>query len=412
MSGYYKEQAARLRAAGFPASPAQREKPPSGNVGGVKGINLSVSNQAHYTKSTQESQGVSAKILCFKDIESKDVDWLWFPYIPRGKITLLNGDPSLGKTYFSTRLCGIVSSGSPFPDGKPCEAGNVVYLTAEDGLNDTLRPRFDEAGADVSRVFTIDESGAESLTLDDGRLRETLQTLKPALLVVDPLQAYFGAGTDAHRANETRPVLHRLGLLAEEFNTAVLLVGHLNKAAGLKAAYRLNGSIDFLAAARSALLVGKVPNTETRAVFHQKSSLATAGQTILYGFNEYGFVWSGFDAELQANDILNESAASRGRPSDASDEAAELIIDTLNANGGEMLSDDLWELCKAEGVSMATYHRARKSAGVASFQKGRQWFVRLSKIQGEQKAVAVIPQNDKPAQTPVETDFDGFERII
>lgn len=164
----------------------------------------------------------------------------------------------------------------------------MIYLTAEDGLADTLRPRLDAAGADVSRVLALTgwQAGEKSggiMLQDLDVLERTLERVHPVLVVVDPLQAYIGAGVDMHRANETRPVLAGLTALAERFGCAVLVVRHLTKAPTDRAVYRGLGSIDIAAVARSILLVGPDPDDETRVrrvVAHVKSSLAPAGPSV------------------------------------------------------------------------------------------------------------------------------------
>jgi len=151
------------------------------------------------------------KIICMDDITVEKIKWLWNPYIPLGKITILQGDPGLGKTFLATQIAAIVSNGEKFPfdNSDKIKAGNVIFQTAEDGLADTIRARLDDAWANCKRIFAIDEYD-KSLTFDDTRLREAIQKIRPKLVVIDPLQAYLGANKDMHRANEIRPVMHRL----------------------------------------------------------------------------------------------------------------------------------------------------------------------------------------------------------
>ena len=197
------------------------------------------------------------KLLTMSDIQAEKVRWLWQPYLPRGKITMIQGDPGDGKTTFVLALTALLTRGLPMPGGEAAAPPmNVIYQTAEDGLADTIRPRLDALGAECSRVLVIDE-GERELTLDDHRLAQAIRQTGAGLAVLDPIQAYLGNNVDMHRANEVRPIFKRLGQLAEQTGCAIVLVGHMNKMQGAKSAYRGLGSIDFRAAARSVLLVGR-----------------------------------------------------------------------------------------------------------------------------------------------------------
>ena len=236
------------------------------------------------------------KLLTMSDIPAEEVRWLWYPYLPRGKITIIQGDPGEGKTTFVLALAALLTRGLPMPgctESRP--PMNIIYQTAEDGLADTVKPRLTALGADCSKVLVIDESERE-LTLSDRRLAQAIQETDAGLFVLDPIQAYLGDGVDMHRANEVRPIFKRLGQLAEQTGCAIVLVGHMNKMQGVKSAYRGLGSIDFRAAARSVLLVGRSKDDEqVRVVVHDKSSLAPEGKSILFSLHsDTGFSWSGF----------------------------------------------------------------------------------------------------------------------
>ncbi len=318
------------------------------------------------------------------DVAPVEVDWLWKPYIPGGKLTILEGDPGLGKTWLALALAAIVTRGWPFPgqDGIPEQArepANVLYLSAEDGLADTLRPRLDKAGADVSRVFVLtgQQNGGEmpeAVTLADvGVLRSALVAVKPALLIIDPLQAYLGAGVDMHRANEVRPVLAKLAGLAEEFNCAVLCIRHLGKGQQDRAIYRGLGSIDFAAAARSILLVGQDPeNPQARAVVHIKSSLAAAGPSLGYTIGPDGFQWTGV-SELTAAEILKPEQATEEKS--ALEEAEAFLLDLLAA--GPVDSKTVFKEARRLGIAERTLKRAKAKAGIKSQKIGNTWVFRL-----------------------------------
>ena len=235
------------------------------------------------------------KLISMRDIQTEDVQWLWYPYLPRGKLTIVQGDPGEGKTTFVLAVISALTRGEPLPECEQApEPVNVIYQTAEDGLADTIKPRLEAAGADCARVLVIDESKRE-LNLSDERLEQALRKTGAQLMVLDPIQAYLGDGVDMHRANEVRPILKRTAAMAERTGCAVILIGHMNKAQGLKSGYRGLGSIDFRAAARSVLVVGRLrDDPAVRIVAQDKNSLAPEGKSIAFQLDgERGFKWKG-----------------------------------------------------------------------------------------------------------------------
>ena len=198
------------------------------------------------------------KMIKMSDIEAQEIEWLWYPYIAYGKLAIVQGDPGDGKTTLILNLAAKLTKGEGLDENmKVMEPMNVIYQTAEDGLADTVKPRLLQAGADCEKVLVIDES-EKSLSMLDERIEEALIKTGARVLILDPIQAYLGSGTDMNRANEVRNMTKRLAALAEKYKCAIILIGHMNKAAGNKAAYRGMGSIDFYAVARSVLLVGRI----------------------------------------------------------------------------------------------------------------------------------------------------------
>ena len=178
-----------------------------------------------------EKQNVELKLIHMEDVVSKEVEWLWYPYIPYGKITIVEGDPGEGKTTLVLKLAAALSMGLPLPcdDYKEYEPIHIIYQTAEDGIEDTIKPRLEKAGADCSMIRVIDETDKE-LSMTDDRLEQAIIETGARLIILDPIQAYIGATVDMHRANEIRPVLKHLGIIAEKHNCAIILIGHMNKA--------------------------------------------------------------------------------------------------------------------------------------------------------------------------------------
>ena len=155
------------------------------------------------------------KLISMSDVPSEEVSWLWYPYIPLGKVTIIQGDPGEGKTTFVLAVAAALTRGVALPEsGRASPPMNVIYQTAEDGLGDTIKPRLEALGADCSRVLVIDESQRE-LTLSDQRLEQAIRQTHAGLLVIDPIQAYLGCDVDMHRANEVRPILKRVAAMAE-----------------------------------------------------------------------------------------------------------------------------------------------------------------------------------------------------
>lgn len=322
------------------------------------------------------------KLIAMSEIQTEEVKWLWYPYIPGGKITIVQGDPGEGKTTFVLALAALLTRGLQMPGGTSAlPPANIIYQTAEDGLADTIKPRLDSLGADCSRVLVIDESERE-LTLDDHRLVQAIQEINAGLVVLDPIQAYLGDGVDMHRANEVRPIFKRLGQLTERTGCAVILVGHMNKMQGAKSAYRGLGSIDFRAAARSVLLVGRSKDDPSvRIVVHDKSSLAPEGRSILFSLDsENGFIWNGF-CETTASELLSGNSPGATK----TEQAEKLILDMLE--NGEAASDELLRRSSALGISERTLKIAKQNLGVSAIRRGDRWYVQIAEPAQEGKGV-------------------------
>ena len=239
-----------------------------------------------------KKQKTELQMIKMSEIQSQEVSWLWFPFIPYGKLTIVQGDPGDGKTTLVLNIVAKLSKGEGLDSQmKLKEPLNVLYQTAEDGLADTVKPRLELAGADCENISVIDES-IKSLSMIDERLEEAMIRTKAKMLILDPIQAYLGGGMDMNRANEARDMTKKLAALAEKYQCAIVLVGHMNKAAGNKAAYRGMGSIDFFAVARSVLLVGRVEGeANIRAVIQIKNNLAAFGHPKAFELSEGGFQW-------------------------------------------------------------------------------------------------------------------------
>ena len=247
----------------------------------------------------------TVKIIRMSDVELTPVEWLWKPYLPFGKLSVLQGNPGEGKTYFAMHLAAACTNGKLLPNMERMEPFNVIYQTAEDGLGDTVKPRLTEAGADLDRVLVIDDSDVQ-LTLSDERIEKAIIENNARLVIIDPIQAYLGADVDMNRANEVRPIFMRLGQVAQRTGCAILLIGHLNKAAGMQSLQRGLGSIDIAAAVRSVMFIGKLKHDPTmRILTHEKSSLAPPGASLAFSLgDEGGFRWVG-EYDITADEMLS-----------------------------------------------------------------------------------------------------------
>ena len=295
-------------------------------------------------------------MLCYEDIEQTSVEWLWFPYLPFGKLTIIQGNPGEGKTYFAMMLTAACTNRKTFPNMEEIEPFNVIYQTAEDGMGDTIKPRLVEAGADLSRVMVIDDT-EEALTLSDDRIEKAIRQNQVRLLIIDPVQAFIGADVDMNRANEVRPVFRKLGMIAEKTGCAIVLIGHLNKSSGTQSTYRGLGSIDIMAAVRSLLFIGKVKkDPTTRVLIHEKSSLAPPGETMAFKLgDEEGFRWVGA-YEISSDDLLD---GKEGKPTETKLQRGTKLIYELLADGNAVTIRELDEKAKSQGISQRTMREAR-----------------------------------------------------
>lgn len=310
--------------------------------------------------------GKPLKIVRMADVQPEQVHWLWHPYIALGKLTLLEGDPGLGKSWLTCALAAAVSFGRGLPGAEPFAPGNVLMLSAEDGLGDTLRPRLDAVGADVSRVFAL----AEPMTFDAAgliRLEAAIIEHAPVLVIIDPLFGFTGGKVDIHRANECRAVSAPLAAIAERHGCAVVAVRHLGKSRG--GGHALNagiGSIDFTAAARSVLLVGQDPDEPTkRAIVQTKNNLAPHGEAVGYTLEGGQFFWTGVST-LTAGRILAlpSNDEERGTRSEAIDFLRAALAD------GPRAASEVKEEARRAGITEKVLRVARERLGIVYRKEG------------------------------------------
>lgn len=323
-------------------------------------------------------QKIELKMIRMSEVQSQEIEWLWYPFIPYGKLTIIQGDPGDGKTTMVLNLAAKLSKGEALDENmKVTEPVNVIYQTAEDGLADTVKPRLELAGADCERIIVIDESD-KSLSMVDERLEEAIVRTGARLLILDPIQAYLGGGMDMNRANEARDMTKKLGALAEKTKCAIILIGHMNKASGNKAAYRGMGSIDFFAVARSVLLVGRVegePNT--RAVVQIKNNLVAFGHPKAFALSEEGFQWIG-DYEITVDEVLGGIAPKANKM-----ELAKQMLRELAETHSAVLSNEIFDRADELGISKRTLENAKKELGIRARKINNAWYWELDKVKQE-----------------------------
>lgn len=318
------------------------------------------------------------KLINMEQVEIEKIDWLLYPFIPFGKVTIVQGDPGEGKTTMVLQIIAKLTKGEAVLPSDSDESDleektmalepvNVIYQTAEDGLGDTIKPRLLSAGADCSRVMVIDDND-QALTMMDARLEEAIIKTNARLVVLDPIQGFLGTAVDMHRANEIRPLMKRVAVLAEKYHCAIILIGHMNKNSNGKSSYRGLGSIDFQAAARSVLIVGRIKDEpEIRVVCHVKSSLAPEGKSIAFRLDkDTGFEWIG-EYDISADDLL--SGDNRGQKIHAAKEFLKEILAS-----GSVAQTKVAEEAESRGIKKKTLWNAKKELEINSVKIGNQWF--------------------------------------
>lgn len=307
------------------------------------------------------------------EVVAEQVWWLWPGRIPLGKITLVEGDPDLGKSAVTTDWSARVSVGRSWPDGTSCPQGGAVLLNAEDGLADTVKPRLDAAGGDPSKVLALatvgrgDSERMISIPEDLGMIRRGIERVGAKLVVVDPLMAFLSGDVNSHRDQDVRRALAPLKTLAEETGVAMVVVRHLNKGGGSSPIYRGGGSIGIVGAARSALLVARHPEDERRRVLARvKNNLAEPVPSLAFelvgtGEGSVRVEWKG-ETHHAADALLAAPADPEERS--ALDEATAFLRDALG--GGPVWGVEVKKDARKAEISEATLRRAKTALGVRS----------------------------------------------
>jgi hypothetical protein len=347
------------------------------------------------------TNGRGAQLLAgtlMSEVEPEQVEWLWPGRLPLGKLAVLDGDPGLGKSVVTIDVAARVSAGLELPDGQPGKSAGVVLLSAEDGLRDTIRPRLDAAGADSERIFAlstvIEAKGGErmiSLTRDLTIIEKAIESVEARLVIVDPLTAFLSEKTDSYKDQDIRRALAPLAALAERTRAAILIVRHLNKAAGGNTLYRGGGSIAIIGAARSGLVIAQDPeDSERRILAANKHNLSRAAPSLAFSIetapNGTACVsWRG-TSTLSAGDILKEPTDPEQKS--ALSEAKEFLSQELE--DGRVPAEQVEKDARGAQISMRTLKRAKRQLGVKSRKQGDVWYWVLTQEKSEESYSSTV----------------------
>ena len=317
---------------------------------------------------------VQLEVIKASEIETKEVKWLWYPYIPFGKVTLLQGDPGDGKSKLMLSIAALISKGEPLPfTDEEIEPMTIIYQTTEDDAEDTVVPRFNSASGNGENLIFIKED-EKALSFGDNRIAEAIKKYNAKLLILDPLSSYIGENCSMNNANETRLEFNHLIAVAKNTGCAIVIIAHMNKMRDTNPLYRTNGSIDIAGAARSILAITRTPNKEVpseRYMVQVKSNLAPTGSAIIFEVAEKGVNFIS-EIEMTAEEAFQSIAPKRGRPNDKEIKAKAFLLEMLK--DGEMLSSDCEEKLASAGFKKTTIKKAKKKAGVVSMKRGFLWY--------------------------------------
>jgi hypothetical protein len=324
-----------------------------------------------------------AVITLVDSIASRSVEWLWRDRIPAGMLTILDGDPGLGKSMLTLDLAARVSTGRAMAGehGTRTPRG-IVILSAEDDPARTIRPRLEAAGADLSRIAIVDVRERDgtlrnpTIAMDDLRaVEQALRQVDAALLIVDPLVAYLPDGVNANRDHDVRRALAPLGDVAERTGAAVVVVRHLRKGAAENPLYRGGGSIGIIGAARAALLVARDPDDDSgqrRILAVTKQNLAPEPPALAFtlevpeGAEHPHLVWHGTTGH-QAADLLRVPDPTDGAPERRDAEA--FLLDLLAA--GPLPAKQVQAEAREALLAWRTVRRAQERLGIQPRKVGR-----------------------------------------
>ena len=299
-------------------------------------------------------------VKSYSHIKSKCVQWLWYPYIPFGKITLLEGDPGDGKTSFILYLASILSKDdSERLDGLTKKSFSIIYQSAEDDKEDLIKPKLESYGADCKNIYFINEK--EKINLDDEAIEKSIIETNAKLLILDPLQAFLGDNSIVN-VTDLRPLFNRIADVAKRTGCAIVFIGHMNKSSKSKDLYRSMGSIDIVAVARSVLLLRQTDSSSNFRVIEQiKNNITKKGNPIGFEFLKNGKI-----------NVL--------KTVDEEESKAKKKIDLVCQYLIERTTDNLVRYTEIESeiknmhIGLRTLNEAKKRIGIKTIRKNNVWY--------------------------------------
>jgi hypothetical protein len=372
----------------------QETEPPKANCNNAGKKPNEASGHSENGQSSRSQCRGKKRIIerCLKDVSRKVIEWLWPNYIPRGMITLFDGDPDQGKTFVTLDLAARVSRGWPMPPAPPgsvTDPGHVIVMSAEDSLEQTIKERLDALGADQSRIIYIeavtdnpdDPEASQPLVLPDdlALLEERIKAHSAKLVIIDPFSAWISGKYDANKDSDVRKILHRIKLVAERTGAVFIIVRHLNKVSKeSNPMYRGGGSIGIIGAARAAFLFASdsgEPRSERHIFARIKGNLCPVPPSLAYRIEPSGLSavvrWEG-EVDITAADLLATFTMQSG--AEKVGRAVRFLAKKLSSE--PVAAVTLFEEALKEDISKGTLRRAKRFLGVkAKKSEGSgQWF--------------------------------------
>lgn len=320
---------------------------------------------------------MNGKVGKYATIKKSKVEWFWHPYVPFGKITLMQGDPGDGKSTLALKLAAIASNAGSLPDGKKLTTPlNVIYQCLEDGIADTIIPRLERVGANIRRIYFIQDDGRPSSVLDRETIEQVINETKAGMLIIDPIQTVLGKLIRGGECGAVRSYVEMLASVANQTGCAVILIGHLNKNESGKELYRGLGSIDIIAAARSVIRVERImEGSSVRVIRHVKASLSREGEDFAFEIDSNGEInWVGaVNATDEGVEIVEQAKKGKTKKYDR-------VLGKLRSilGKGDLPYSVIVEKTKClSGVR--TLNEAKKELGIQSIKKADGWYWHLPK---------------------------------
>ena len=314
----------------------------------------------------------------YSNVTPKEVEWLWHPYIPLGKLTVIQGDPGDGKSTFILNIVAQLTRGKPMPDGYVPNCSRIaVYQCAEDGIADTIKPRLEQAGAKCDQVaYIIDDD--ITLTLEDGRIETVIQETGASVFIIDPIQAFMPPDTDMLCATKMRSILRKLADIADRNRCAIILIGHMNKDSGAKTLYRGLGSIDIAAIARSVLMISRDENNSNiRYMYPIKSSLAPEGPAIAFSFKPGGGLeWQG-RYDINTSVLIDNLTGNKNKRGKALTKMLQLL------EKEDRPAKEVYAALSDIGIGSRTVEKVKKELHIKTYRSGDCWYWKLPEKRNE-----------------------------